>query len=296
LQWSFSDLEYEIPQGPSLLRMRVTGKGDATIIRRPVARPRPTCSLVSLLPSELGFGDPVQHGMAAAHSSTSAGVAVSGGSSAAAAEASQEVVTDDEFDDTVGPPDEYDDLPDDQVEDIMEGMAEEVALDTMEAFAPSGPAGGDVDLGDDPVVEAGLAVIAAAEVDAEAEAAAAVVAAELHVAELVASCRIDEKGYIRSPHAPWSEYQPLGRISTWPEKQPLFKRNVGCRCTMHPKCSVTRKRAQVTDQQLLTWLFSVSPCEPLSLPATTQAAGRAHMGLTTMLHVTSASGATGSSA
>ena len=115
------------------------------------------------------------------------------------------------------------------------------------AAAPAAAAGGDADSDADFEV----AVVEAA--------AAAEVEATMPCVALAASAVVDEEGYVTNPSEPWSFLYKgrVGRITTWPETKPLLARNVSCKCLYHSDCSSKAvARSQITDQQLISWLFA----------------------------------------
>ena len=77
-------------------------------------------------------------------------------------------------------------------------------------------------------------------------------------ADAVRPARIGFGGYITCTLEPWSVMGSVGRISTWPESVEMNKRSVACKCFMH-KCSVAKSRRLLSDEQLMTWLFTATP-------------------------------------
>ena len=57
-------------------------------------------------------------------------------------------------------------------------------------------------------------------------------------------------GYVRCDYGDFATLLRIGRITTYPWHQPLEKRSVGCKCYMHKDCSITRRRAKVSDAVL----------------------------------------------
>ena len=102
-------------------------------------------------------------------------------------------------------------------------------------------------------------LVAVAEAVADDGVAAAAGDPELPMASLsladrgLQSCTRDQLGYIRSSATPFSGV--VGRITVWPLLLPPAKQSVGCRCFLHPRCSLTKTRTSVSDDALLRWLF-----------------------------------------
>ncbi len=271
-QWSIHTLEYEISVGRSLLNMRITARGDELPVV--VHTPRPRTRVFDFLPPEL-VGDPFQSGVAAASSSSapsSSGRPASGEADASgrhpavAAAMEDDRQSGDEMDEAVriagDDGEEYDDLPQDILHDLAAEMcAEFEVIAEMPDDSPEDVADHGEDLVN-PEDDAAFVVVAAASVASSAAAAAAV---RPSVAELVASCRIDAEGFVRTDAMPWALWSPLARITTWPSTKPMDKRNVGIRCILHGgKCSLARNRNAICDSELLGWIFAVDPPPPMT--------------------------------
>ena len=97
--------------------------------------------------------------------------------------------------------------------------------------------------------------------------------------EIVDACDVlKESGYVSCPLGPWAAFgRPIGRITTWPETEPEFRRNLGCKCYMHPACSVSTKRSWYTDKELVVWLLMAKPLPATATAQEKQAAKRMHM-------------------
>ena len=185
------------------------------------------------------------------------------------------------------PPQMAGDGPDEDA--ILAGMPADFAQDIVEEMEEVLGVGPDADA-DVAAALAASAVAAAAaaagDADSDADSAAAVVeaaaAAEVEAAMpwivLAASAVVDEEGYVTNPLEPWSLlYQGrVGRITTWPKTKPLLARSVSCKCFYHVDCSSPAvKRSQITDQQLLSWLFA-GVCEPGCVLGRSQVLAKEH--------------------
>ena len=79
------------------------------------------------------------------------------------------------------------------------------------------------------------------------------------MAELVAAAKLDENRRVVCSIEPWASMKPtqIGRITTWPEKQPYPNRSISCQCYRHSRCkSPAYKVAKAPQELLLEWLFS----------------------------------------
>jgi hypothetical protein len=278
-RWSVCELQYEdILVGRSILRVHVTGKGpELPHLAHRQQQPR---RADAFWPEELDR-DPFQSGLekAAAAMDSSSGRASARtepktSSTAIGAAMEDDRESGDEMDQEllVGD-DEHSDLP----QDMLHDMAEEIFHDAAEVFAlPGGPEPQNTESDDAEDLETDAALTAiAADVLGNAAAAEPVLPSK---AELIASCRIDAEGFVKTHLMPWAAWSPIAKITTWPKTKPLEKRNVGIRCNMHSaKCSLAKKRAQYTDQQLLGWLFSVDPPEPMATGAEIDAQTLIHL-------------------
>eukprot|EP00959_Pyramimonas_sp_CCMP1952_P269250 5629054-Pyramimonas_sp.AAC.1 len=121
---------------------------------------------------------------------------------------------------------------------------------------------------------------AAAHADDEAEIAedVAELDATMMVFEAVAISTVSGRGDVTCPAPPFNCKKVAGRITTWPQTKPVEFRSVGCKCSYHPGCSVTRARCNISDNDLLCWLFS-HDFEALrdASPAALKELGRRHM-------------------
>ena len=152
---------------------------------------------------------------------------------------------------------ELDAPPLDFAEHIFEALAEECALphDALAEVDPLeeafGPVAADVDDAD----EFGDAMMVAAVVDEQAAAHAKASLVESAIAESV----ISAMGYVACTVEPWHDKPYYGRVTVWPPNAIPSRQNLAIRCYMHPSCSLSRKRNQFDDSQLLQWLYSATP-------------------------------------
>lgn len=267
-EWAIFPLEYDIPDGDSLLEMHVFARGEEIVAPVRQARARAS-SLATLIPDVFNLGDPFSYG-AAEEAPSAREVPRSADSARVAAAMEVDNESGDELDMQVEH-EEFEDLEPDQLEDMLEEMSE-MLIDP--AACPDTPNQPEEEAGNlDPVDEAAAAAVAADEGDREGQANGE------HdlFAEVLASCRMDGLGYIKTDVLPWAAYTNVGRITAWPKGKPPDRTNVAVRCYMHPKCSLSRKRDKVTDQDLTNWLFSVVPCPATATRAEVQAACVQHM-------------------
>ena len=74
--------------------------------------------------------------------------------------------------------------------------------------------------------------------------------------DAVLACEQDGRGFVTCAAAPWSELGQIARITSWPEHEPLERRNVSVKCLMHKgKCAIVRRRRNFSDNQLLRWVL-----------------------------------------
>ena len=290
--WTLFPLGYEIPDGACLLQMHVTEKGEEIICSKR-ARAR-LFSWKMLLPDVLALGDPFEHGAASVQPPSAP--PVSSGDRASRVAAAMEVDNEsgDDYDiqaDVSGEEEEqeFDDLPFDQLEDMLEDMSQgligpeacqdRVGPEEEETCAPS--------------MEAALAAIAVAEGDRPEQSDDG----GGQCSEAFPSFQMDDHGYIKTAVEPWSAYAHVGRISVWPAAAPREKQNVAIKCWLHPGCSLSRKRAKVTDQQLIAWIFAAQPCPASATRAEQAIAAILHKAKSSMLAqiIPTASGAASSS-
>ena len=89
------------------------------------------------------------------------------------------------------------------------------------------------------------------------------VAASSTIEQLVEASTISGYGTVLCALPVENSPADLGRWSSYPRDKPMHARSISMTCKMHgPKCSATRRRNKITDDQLLTWLFSGPPHEP----------------------------------
>ena len=100
---------------------------------------------------------------------------------------------------------------------------------------------------------------------------------------IAASTTSELLGYVTCTLAPWSEVVQLARIAAWPKDEDPSRQNVAIRCYLHPGCSVTRRMARFTNQELLTWLCSVKPMPAGSTTEEKRAGHQAHMAMSLAL-------------
>ena len=56
--------------------------------------------------------------------------------------------------------------------------------------------------------------------------------------------------------APWSKLGQVARITSWPEHEPLERRNVSVKCLMRiGKCAIVRRRRMFSGDKLLRWVL-----------------------------------------
>lgn len=274
-QWEFVPLEYEFLEDGSLMDMRVLRAGDA--FRSAKAAPRKRKAPDADLPAEI-YGDPLDYGRAAgaaASFSAAAATTWTSNSSSSGVEGVEQCGDPVSGEADIG----GDDLLD-QFADLGAAVMEDVRgimLEAAENFAS---------LGDDDAAE-GIDVWpsddfgeqAHADSESDLELEKAIVATEgaesghedglvaapsvvPSVLDLCSQAVIDENGYISCPVAPWSAWPTLARLSSWPASKPLEQRSVSVKCHMHTGCSSpAKRRAAVTNQQLLHWLFQGTPHE-----------------------------------
>ena len=169
---------------------------------------------------------------------------------------------------------EFDDVPYDIVEDILEA-AEEAQAIPNERLAPDVD---DAELANDEedLAAAVLAIEEAAGSQAAHEgdggasnrpgsssdppAAPGMVAGS--VDDAIAHTVPAYTGHFTCPVAPWNTGRNVGRITVWDKADPLRNQNVAIRCYMHTGCSWTRKRIAYTDNELLRWLYEATPLAP----------------------------------
>ena len=117
------------------------------------------------------------------------------------------------------------------------------------------------------------------DIDADPDGDAAVPAAYT-VEDYVRVAKIEEEGgEVTCTIAPFSELPRFGRWSDWPKTTEPSKRSVGMRCYMHPNCSITKRRQQVTDHQLLMWLCAGKVAPPGSSSLAREGLRDEHKGL-----------------
>ena len=79
----------------------------------------------------------------------------------------------------------------------------------------------------------------------------------------------DGNGHVRSDLTPWDYKDKLARVTE-------FGGNVAIRCYMHSRCSFTRRRARISNEALMRWLFGVRPPGAMALPAEVKASKDEH--------------------
>ena len=95
---------------------------------------------------------------------------------------------------------------------------------------------------------------------------------------LVPEHEMDERGYVVSPAEPWVQWPAVGRITTWPSTKPVDLRSVSCRCSLHHECRTpASRRALVSDEFLIRWLFSGTVPEPMCTLGRSRELVAAHM-------------------
>jgi hypothetical protein len=264
--WSLAPLKYDVPTATaSLLSMVISEVGDEFAARR-VPVPARARKVESSMPMEFELGDPVQFGREQATSSSR------GPSCSPAAPVA----------DAAGPEDELPGISsDEEEEDVMiaADLEPDIAADIVELLRESR----DVPLAA-PIEPEVLAADAAAPIVVEDEVEVAAIEdlvagedqIEEHVAEVGAPwplaanptpiqcaevAEMDDDGYVSCPLGRFGERGQVGRITMFPKGASLEKLNVSMRCYLHVGCSVTRRRKNCTDAQLLRWLFSGQPFE-----------------------------------
>ena len=76
------------------------------------------------------------------------------------------------------------------------------------------------------------------------------------MAEAIAAAVISSTGSVTCGLWPWSVFEEVGEIGQFPWGQPPSKQGVAIACRIHRnKCSCVHRRAQVSDVELLQWLF-----------------------------------------
>lgn len=233
--WSLTEMQWQMEAcNRDLLSMRVVGRG--SVFEVVTARRQECCGV--LWPKELDMGDPLD-------------LSKSSGQGAIDALAAA-------FADTGGSDGEG------QGEESVSEMSSAAASLQHELCA--GGLWGDLELPEDGAGGVGEGVAAdPAQRDLEealAEAANDEAPEGPSVEEAVRASSISEGGHVSCALEPWRSRASLGRITTWPEHQPHEKRSVSMRCFLHPRCSAARARSKVSDELLLTWLYSGVVPEP----------------------------------
>ena len=93
---------------------------------------------------------------------------------------------------------------------------------------------------------------AASEVAAAQNAEAALAA---FAEQCVLSCSVSRAGYVRCDLPPWQQKDYVGLLKEWPMHLAPDKRTVSMNCKIHRNCILVKRRRDVTDDQLLRWLF-----------------------------------------
>ena len=257
-RWTMRPLTYTVRDTPSLLEMRLLGAGDALASRRSAQR----SSVASPFDEAMFLGDPMLVGAAMAPS----------GPVEPQPGAQHEAVGDAFVDDDL-------EAPADVVEDILNceaGVAESAFPDVL--------AGQVHDFRDDANLfeeEEPNATEEAADEGGDDGDLDGVVSAEdeeMSIRERArANAMVSPMGYIATDVVPWSAMASVGRITSWPASVDLAKRSVSCRCYMHPGCSSpARRRAQISDAELIDWLFSEKPLDAGATTAARKAAAAVH--------------------
>ena len=98
--------------------------------------------------------------------------------------------------------------------------------------------------------------------------------------ESVPESTVSHMGYVTCSVEPWACHGGyVDRVTAWPSTVLLCDRNVATKCYMHPKCSVPRRRARLTDKQLLAWLYAATPLDSNASSAAKLAARNAHFAM-----------------
>ena len=174
----------------------------------------------------------------------------------------------------------FEDFPDEFVEDMVEGLAEclgiGVAGEDVEASLGVSQFDESPDEGADPESDEELeAELVSAEqladsvppplpppLDLDGMTMTEAAGEGRETPDPLAHAIVDAGGYVSCPLPPWSEYETLGRITTWPNDVPREKRNISAKCGMHSNCGTgARKLRVVTEAHMLKWLFA-GVCEP----------------------------------
>jgi hypothetical protein len=271
--WRLLPLTYEITDGPSLLRMTVFARGEEFEARQEIRRRTPA----SLLPHVLDLGNPFDFGFRLAGGGTGTGgmkggegvaseidlASISGDDLDEIMDSSEDDASEKDVDVAEAPGAAEDTRPDEEASEEGVGVGELVAAEVAAAVAAA----------EDTVAEPPLAVAAADEAETTDEIARAIAAST--TSELL--------GYVTCTLAPWSEVVQIARITAWPKDEDPSRQNVAIRWYLHPRCSVTRRRARFTNQELLTWLFNVKPMPAGSTTEEKRAGHQAHMAMSLAL-------------
>ncbi len=237
LHWVMRPLEYVVDTD-SLLQMRLLSAGDALEGKRPVRTRKATP-----LDEAIFLGDPRVAGAAMA-SSSSGPAGFPPDDVAADAELYLEGV--------------HDGVPADVLQDILDcdAAVPESAFADMMVGAPHNFED-EADLFDEPEGAEDEEQVAEAEVEEALDDAAGAAAAAQELA--IATFTMGVFGYINTDVLPWKVVKNVGRITEWPKDRAEQDRYVSCRCYMHPNCgSPARQRRNVTNNQLVSWLFPSS--------------------------------------
>lgn len=266
-EWELKPLRWEPVLKSSLLGMLVVGAGETFVHTSSAkARPNPTAGDA---PDFLD-ADPFEHGARLAARTPTfapgagcAGLAADGRPSDAAEQhdeqwpgAAELLFGDDEADALLGLPDV---LKDDAL-DAFHELSEEDCVeeeDTLEEAGGAGKAAAD----DCAAVAYGAAEdvedAAASALEEQAGAGSESVGHVASPAAAAAAAIVGTMGYVTCPLAGWAPIPMVGRLTTWPESKPYESRSVSIKCFMHPRCgSPAKVRWKVSDEQLMTWLFS----------------------------------------
>lgn len=85
---------------------------------------------------------------------------------------------------------------------------------------------------------------------------AGIVVHEATIADFVANAEVSPMGYVSCPLPPFNSKPCCGRITCCPKDKRPESQNISCKCYMHTACATpAKRRPQITDAQLLTWLF-----------------------------------------
>lgn len=247
--WTLTEMRWEMPTDTrDLLTMRILGRGDAFDYAAAVQKQH---RKNWQLPKELFMGDPLQMPI-------SPGVCSGGDDSV-------DAVADDAGVDGDSVSDMSSDNADLQEQFLGHGVS------SQNGWVGDG-GGGDGGEDEDGDVERDLLFVVQAAVEEELPATPT-------VAEAAAASTVSQTGYIVCSIEPWRSIPALGRITTWPANRALEQRSSSMRCYLHPRCSVAKKRSDVTDDIYMRWLYSGTVLDPDATAERKKECAAEHMAL-----------------